>query len=166
MSSIANYSRILYLDTDIIVKGPISKVFEVCDKDLLYVLEEGNLHLHDDYYGGKSLFGAEINNYADKTAFTSGILLFRNCEKLSWLFKKIKEDIVERPVTLGCHDQPYIVYSAFKYSAFDNKLLKEFIVNNDYNIMADKIIHHFPGGPGIYAHKIAIMTNFLQRLQA
>jgi predicted O-methyltransferase YrrM len=38
-------------------------------------------------------------------------------------------------------------------------------VNNDYNIHSDKVIHHFPGGPGVYHHKIHNMTNFLNNIK-
>ena len=38
LPSTAQYKKILYLDTDILVKGDLRKVFEVCQKDLLYVL--------------------------------------------------------------------------------------------------------------------------------
>jgi hypothetical protein len=38
-------------------------------------------------------------------------------------------------------------------------------VNNDNNIHSDKVIHHFPGGPGIYEHKINVMTIFLNNIQ-
>ena len=72
----------IYLDTDIIVKDDISKVFDVISEDVLYVLEEGNISKTNNDYG-KILFGNEIDNYTDTSAFTSGILLFKNCEKCS-----------------------------------------------------------------------------------
>jgi predicted O-methyltransferase YrrM len=162
LSSITNYNKILYLDTDILIKDDINKVFEVCKKDILYVLEEGEITDHRDYWG-KSLFGKEINNYADQTAFTSGILLFNNCETIKHLFNKINEDIATR--THHFHDQPFIVYNAFKYNLYNNKILKSLVVNNDYNIHSDKVIHHFPGGPGIYQHKIDNMTIFLNSIK-
>ena len=61
--------------------------------------------------------------------------------------RKIIEDIIIRPHYF--FDQPHIVYNAFKYDLYNNILLKEFVVNNDHNIYSDKVIHHFPGGPGI-----------------
>jgi hypothetical protein len=61
----------------------------------------------------------EINTYNGKTAFTSGILLFNNCEKIKDLFNKINEDIVKRPYDFNYNDQPYIVYNAFKYNLYD-----------------------------------------------
>jgi lipopolysaccharide biosynthesis glycosyltransferase len=164
LSSVNNYNKILYLDTDILVKDDINKVFDVCKEDVLYVLEEGEIHNDTDYWG-KTLFGNEINNYNDKSAFTSGILLFNNCEKIKDLFNKMNEDIIKRPYHFKCYDQPYIVYNAFKYNLYNNKILKTLVVNNDTNIHSDKTIHHFPGGPGVYEHKIYAMTIFLNNIK-
>lgn len=38
-------------------------------------------------------------------------------------------------------------------------------MNNDNNIYSDKVIHHFPGGPGKYQLKIDSMTNFLNNIK-
>ena len=64
LPSISEYKKILYLDTDIIIKDDINKVFNVCKEDILYVLEEGviNHNTHTDFWG-KSLFGDEVDNY-------------------------------------------------------------------------------------------------------
>ena len=164
LSSVINYNKILYLDTDILVKDDINKVFNVCEEDILYVLEEGKIDCISDWWGN-TLFGNEINNYNDKSAFTSGILLFNNCEKIKDLFDKINEDIINRPYNFSGFDQPYIVYNAFKYKLYNNKILNSFCVNRDNNIHSDKVIHHFPGGPGIYEHKINYMTNFLNSIK-
>lgn len=164
LHSITNYNKILYLDTDILVKDDINKVFNVCEEDILYVLEEGEINSDFDYWG-KSLFGNELNNYEDKTGFTSGILLFNNCEKIKDLFNKINEDIIQRPYHFSCYDQPYIVYNAFKYNLYNNKILKSLVVNNNNIIHSDKVIHHFPGGPGVYEDKIIKMTIFLNGIK-
>ena len=163
LHSVTNYNKILYLDTDILIKDDINKVFNVCKEDILYVLEEGEIYSDTDYWG-KSLFGNEINNYNDKSAFTSGILLFNNCEKIKDLFNKINKDIIERLYSFICFDQPYIVYNAFKYKLYNNKILKSLVINNDNNIHSDKVIHHFPGGPGVYEEKIHKMTIFLNKM--
>jgi predicted O-methyltransferase YrrM len=169
-ASIINYNKILYLDTDILVKDSINKVFDLCKDDILYVLEEGNIATHNfnnlgDDYWGKTLFGDELANYNDTSGFTSGILLFNNCEKIQNLFNKINEDIIKRPYSFGYFDQPYIVYNAFKYNLYNNKILKNYVVNNDNNIYSNKVIHHFPGGPGDYQHKIEKMTKFLNSIK-
>jgi predicted O-methyltransferase YrrM len=162
LNLIANYNKILYLDTDILIKDDINKVFDLCKDNILYTLEEGNIFNDLDYWG-KSLFVNEINNYINKdlSAFTSGILLFKNCHEIRYLFDKINEDVINRPYNFECQDQPYIVYNAFKYNLYNNKILKLVAVNNDSNIFSDKVIHHFPGGVGIYAHKIEAMSIFL-----
>ena len=160
LSSIVHYNKILYLDTDILIKGNLNSIFDICKDDILYVLEEGYIDSHTDFWGN-SLFGDKVNEYIDKTAFTSGILLFNNCDKIKELFNKINEDIINIPKFFICYDQPYIVYNAFKYNLYDNKILKSFVVNNDNNIHSDKIIHHFPGGPGVYENKIKQMNGFL-----
>jgi len=162
LGSITNYNKILYLDINIIVKDNINKIFDICQEDILYVLEEGTINDNSDFYG-KTLFGNEINNYNDKTAFTTGILLFNNCEKIKNLFNEINNDINNNPDYF--HDQPYIVYNAFKNNLYNNKILKEFIVNNDINIYSNKVIHHFSGETGIYYKKIAYITNFLNNIK-
>jgi lipopolysaccharide biosynthesis glycosyltransferase len=165
LHSIMEYNKILYLDTDILVKDDIKRLFNICKKDILYVLEEGVIDNLDDYYG-YSLFKNEINNYNDKTAFTSGIMLFNNCEKIKFLFNKIKEDIINRPYHFSCYDQPYIVYNAFKYKLFNNKILKSFVVNNDNDIRSDKLLHHFPGPySGCYNEKLIKMKVFLNNIK-
>jgi lipopolysaccharide biosynthesis glycosyltransferase len=162
LHSISNYSKILYLDTDILVKDDIVKVFNIINDDILYVLEELTIDNSLDHHG-LSLFGKEINNYEDKSAFTSGIMAFNNCEKIKDLFYKIKEDMINRSHFF--HDQPFIVYNAFKYNLYNNKILKSLVTNNDNNIHSDKVIHHFPGGPGNYGHKIEKMTYFLKNIK-
>ncbi len=159
LPSVKNYNKIIYLDTDILVKGDINNVFDVCKEDILYVLEEGEINSNSDFWG-KTLFGNEVNNYKDQTAFTSGILLFNNCDKIKDLFIKINNDIINRPYHFDFYDQPYIVYNAFKYNLYNNKILKQFVVNNDNNIYSDKIIHHFPRN-----HKMYIMNMFLNNIK-
>lgn len=164
LSSIKNYNKILYLDTDILIKNDINKVFDVCNEDILYTFEQGDIDNTNNYWGEK-LFGNEVNNYNDKTAFTSGILLFNNCEIIKDLFCKINEDIINRPSVPDCYDQPYIVYNAFKYNLYNNKILKSFIVESIHSIDSDKVIHHFAGEPGNYTKKKEEMNLFLSELK-
>ena len=162
LESITKYDKILYLDTDIVVKDDINPVFDVCKEDVLYALKEGCIDNDCDCWG-KTLFGDELHNYTDKTAFSSGILLFNNCDKIKGLFKIINEDMTNKDHPF--QDKPFIVYNAFKYNLYNNNVLQSLIVNNDDNIHSDKVIHHFPGGPGLYQHKIIAMTHFLNSIK-
>jgi len=160
------YQKILYLDTDIIVKGDLKAVFDLCIQDQLYVLEEGSIDSDSDFWG-KRLFvsSGDLELYTNKTAFSSGIMLFNNSDKMKDFFSAVKRDMISRPFKFYCQDQPYIVYNAFKYGLYDNQVLKQFVVNNDLNIHSDKIIHHFPGDPGMHQHKLAHMLQFLSGLK-
>ena len=161
LESVKRYDKILYLDTDIIIKDSINKVFEVCKDDILYVLEEGSIdHPKCGEFWGKSLFGKEINYYEDKSAFTSGILLFKNSKKMKDLFDIIIQDIKKRNHSF--YDQPHIVYNAFKFNLFNNKILKSYACTNVTDIHVDKVIFHFPGAPGVYIKKIPKMREFLK----
>ena len=165
LGSISNYNKVLYLDTDIIIKGDLKQIFDACILDVLYALEEGEIDSETDYdYWGKSLFGDEVYNYSDKTAFSSGILLFNNCESIRNLFSNINAHIKQNREQNSEHafyDQPYIVYNAFKCNLYDNKSLKSTAINNCHDVYSDKVIYHFAGGPGIHQHKIQNMNKFL-----
>lgn len=83
-----NYNKILYLDTDIIVKGNIQTIFDVCVEDKLYVLEEGSIDSDSDFWG-KTLFenAGDLDPYGNNTAFNTGIMLFNNCDKMKCFFQ-------------------------------------------------------------------------------
>lgn len=169
-SCITNYDKIIYLDTDIIIKEDINKLFHLVKEDILYVLEQGSINDNNDYFGKILFTDIDIEQIVDKSAFSSGILLFNNCEKIKELFNKIKEDIVKRPHNFSCYDQPYIVYNAFKYNLFNNKVLKDYAINIEYNGYLDNIndgktLIHFAGGPGGYNHKIELMTNYFNTVK-
>ena len=164
LKTIDKYKKILYLDTDIIVKKDLNPIFDIIEKDIIYVLEEGSIDSDTDFWG-KTLFGDEVNKYTDKSAFTTGIMLFNNCSSIKNLFSKIKKDFVYRRIYFYCHDQPYIIYGAFKLKLYDNKILKKCVVNNDTNIDSDKTIIHFCGDPGVYSHKLEKMSEYLYSLK-
>lgn len=168
LESSSKYGKVLYLDLDILVKGDLNNVFDLAKKNIIYVLEEGKIDSssNDKSHWGKELFGDEVNNYEDKTAFTSGIILFNNCNKVKFLFEKSVETMItETRESIRLNDQPYLIYNAFKYQLYDNKILKNFAVNRDYDVNSSKTIHHFPGGPGCYKNKINNIPEFLKELK-
>jgi predicted O-methyltransferase YrrM len=161
---IKTYDKILYLDTDIIIQKDINDIFDLIEEDKIYVMKEGSITEDNDYWG-KTLFGDEINNYNDKSAFSSGILLFNNCESIRTLFKNIKDDMIQRKQYFATHDQPYIVYNSFKYNKYNNDKLNNYAIYlNSSNLNIDKTICHFCGGPGNYYHKFIKMTEYLNSL--
>jgi predicted O-methyltransferase YrrM len=161
------YSKILYLDTDILIQEDIQKVFDILDiKDnqtdgKIYAVAEGSVNNDTDWWG-KSLFTQEeLEMYVSTSkniAFCSGTLLFHNNMKTKLLFRKINTLILNRPNVCNFHDQPYIVYAAFKENAYDNTLLSPLVGESG-------VINHFNGGPGAFAHKLANMGDHLNNLK-
>jgi FkbM family methyltransferase len=101
------------------------------------------------------------------TAFTSGIILFRNSDCIKVLFDTIKAhatDYIKYNAIPICLDQPFIVYNAISQNKYDNQLLKLYAENNPSIANEEKIIYHFPGGPGHYDSKVAKMANFWENM--
>ena len=159
--SIIYYDKILYLDTDILIKGNINTVFDMVEEDILYTLEEGNI---DNEFWGSFLFEDTVCNYIDKTGFTSGILLFNNCDKIRELFANTILHMNTDYIPSTHHDQPYIVYNAIKMCLYDNKKMKDVAVNNNFNTDSDMIIHRFPSSSDHFINKHLQMITFLKSL--
>lgn len=170
---IEDFENILYLDTDIIIKKDLNPIFEnIINREVLYVLEEGDISIHCDYWGNPLFTEEEIAQFTDKSAFTSGILLFKNCEVINTLFEKIKKDITNRPCHFSTIDQPYFVYNAMKYKLYDNKKLKEFAFDfrnakkqANMIINSNKTIIHYCDEVGSYETKYNDMLNTMRTLK-
>ena len=71
---ISRYQKLLYLDTDIIIKAPLNPIFELPIDDLLYGIESGTIESLN--------FGAQFFNFGEVnktlTGLNSGTLLFLN----------------------------------------------------------------------------------------
>jgi len=142
----------------------MNTVFTLAQDEVLYAVEEGIVDSVDEYWG-RCLFymnGDDMSKYSGKTAFSSGILLFKNCEKIRHLFQQIKDDIKRRPIQFGTYDQPYIVYNACINDAYDNKALHGYAHTMDMDIHSKTIIRHYAGAPGYPYRKIDMMTEFLR----
>jgi len=154
--SIANYDKILYLDTDILINNDINIVLNLdISNDKIYALEEGNIGT--DYHGGPTFFNLLKYGNPLPTAFTTGILYFYNSNTIQKLFGDILTHIhthvtIQKNPIPDCLDQPFIVFNAFTQKKYDNQLLKLYVENNP-SILSSKVIYHFPGGPGNYEYK-------------
>jgi len=154
---IKNYSRILYLDTDILITNNIMNVVNINPGNKLYTLKEGTT---TDGIHGSELFDGDKN----VSAFTSGILLFNNCRSMNCLFNTIikhaqylsKHD----PGKLKYMDQPVIVYNAIMSNLYNNTEMEKYVVNNPLEHNGHSI-SHFPGGVGFGDRKLVIMKRFL-----
>jgi hypothetical protein len=170
--NIYQYEKLLYLDTDIIIKQDITPIFNLDIDKLLYAIESGTIQ--------SPSFGVQFFDFTlidrNTTAINSGTLLFKHCEPIRLLFSRIKEHIDE--YTKGgqaipyCMDQPFINYHAIKDKLYNNQLLSahvslfENIFENTDTINNYKTssICHFSYPIGNFGHKYHRMANFFFKL--
>ena len=166
-SQTKKYHRILYLDTDIIVKNCLAPIFAVINQDKLYALKEcDNIQEYESEYFGKSLFGNEINDYQDKSGFNSGVLLFRNSKAIKNLFCVIKNDMKQRKHLMFFYDQPFIIYNTKKLNLCDNIALEHYVVfSHAIDKNTDASVVHFCGGVKANYEKIEAMRQYLSELK-
>jgi len=128
-----NYKKILYLDSDIIIIDDINKIFELNIDNIIYANEEGSIDNTVSEAWAYSFFKNDLDKYEDKSAFSSGILLFNNNIIIKDLFNEIKKhvkDDKEKNILNIFHDQPYFIYHCKKNNLINNKLLNDFIKDN------------------------------------
>ena len=164
-TNIHKYDKILYLDTDILLNSDINVLFQLeISTEKIYALEEGTIESF--LWGGQFFDFTTVNK--NVSAFTSGILFFKNSESMKSLFHTIQLHIIDYIHTKKnaipvCLDQPFIVYNAIHQSKYDNQVLKEYVENNPSVPHLQKIIYHFPGGPGSFHSKYSKMTAFWEK---
>jgi glycosyltransferase involved in cell wall biosynthesis len=158
------YEKILYLDTDIIVKKEIGPLFDLSLNDVLYGLESGTIA--SPSFGGQFF---DVGSRSNKTGFNSGTLLFNNCAAVRDLFARIRahtESFTGTPPY--CMDQPFINYHAIKDDLYDNQLLKPHIsLYEDKEIPTNvetSTICHFSYPIGNAGHKYNRMSAFFNEL--
>ena len=160
-----NYDKILYLDTDLLINGVLSRMFQLpIESGKLYALEEGTI--------GHSFWGGDLFDFSvwdrEMPGFTSGVLFFKNTVEIKNLFISVIEHIhsdciVKRKFVPSALEQPYLIYHAYTQNKYDIELLKDYVVNNA-EAPENKIIYHFPGGPGGFVNKYTKMLEFIKKL--
>ena len=165
---ITAYKKILYLDTDIIIKGELAPIFNLPLNDVLYGLECGTIN--------SPSFGNQFFNFSkidgSTTGINSGTLLFKNSQKMRDLFSRIRKHVDEFTESGQkipyCMDQPFINYHAIKDGLYDNKVLNQYISlyegNDTVNNYETSSICHFSYPIGNFGHKYKRMAAFLSKL--
>ena len=155
---INKFSKILYLDVDILITGNLNKLFEEQLEDKIYCLKEGNTK-HP--YWGHQFF----ENNPECRAFSTGIILFNNCDNVKQLFantlKHINYHLQKNRDIPRCLEQPFLIFNAFQLNLYNNELLGNYakIDPKEYDGL---LLYHFAGNPGHFKSKIEKMTDFLQ----
>jgi hypothetical protein len=115
------------MDTDIIVQGDISRLFELAIEEKVYAKKEYTL-------GGEGHGGwfFDFTVFDEKTdGINSGVLLFPNSAKIKAVFSDMRLHIDAMKQTSAliplCMDQPFIIYHLFRNNLCDNELISPYI---------------------------------------
>jgi hypothetical protein len=160
---ISTYKNILYLDTDIVIKGSLDPLFQIPTEDKLYAIQSGTIASRNfgrDYFKGWVDFS--------KTGFNSGTLLFQNSARMRELFANVWTHAMEHASSPpACMDQPFLNYHAIKDDLYDNTALNPFVsLYEDNDIVtneATSVLSHFSFPIGNFAHKYERMTAYFQK---
>jgi len=151
------FSKILYLDTDVLIIKDINEIFNMNIENKLYVKKEWSTKYVEH---GSELFK---ENNPNVESFCSGVMFFNNCNEIRYLFsetiKHIDKDKKENNLKIiptGL-EQPYIVYN----SIINNLYINESDINNYVNnyssikelLYTKNIIIHVIGNTGWGSYK-------------
>ena len=159
------YTKILYLDTDILIKGELDTLFQLPLEDKLYALESGTT---ESVNFGVQFFQPPRN----VSGFNSGTLLFPNSPALRSLFQRIQQHIRDYTQSKATPpyalDQPFINYHAIKESLYDNQTLKPYVAlfegHDSPPQEASAIVCHFSFPIGNFGHKYNRMRAYFQKI--
>jgi lipopolysaccharide biosynthesis glycosyltransferase len=158
---INDYNKILYIDIDILITNSLKKLFDLILENKIYVLSEGTIS--DDHHGKEFFSFSKIKG--ETTAFTSGIILFNNCEEVKNLFMTIIDDInvniTFNHVKPSAYDQAFLNYHAITNNKYNNTLLIDYAINNPTSFDYKYVLCHFPGGVGNFSSKFDKMSYYL-----
>lgn len=151
------FSKILYLDTDILIIKDINEIFNMSIQNKLYAKKEWTTKFQEH---GLELF-KENNPNVD--SFCSGVMFFNNCDEIKYLFsetiKHIDKDKKENnlKITPCGLEQPYIVYNSIINNLYINESnINNYVINyDDINnlIYKDNVIIHLSGNTGWGSYK-------------
>lgn len=157
------YDKILYLDTDVLVNSDVNVLFNTeISPDKLHALEEGEIG--HPYWGGQFF---DFTNFERNTpAFSAGVFYFLNSPSMKQLFADTNAHIANYTgPTPVCLDQPFLVYNSIMQNKCDIQFMKKYLENNPSSVSREKIIYHFPGGPGDFSSKWHKMTAFWEKMK-
>jgi hypothetical protein len=164
------YTKILYLDTDIIIRRDVTKLFEYPLEKQLYGIPSGTLE--SPQFGGQFFDWATCGLDHRTEGVNSGTLLFPNCPEIRSLFDRINLHITQHMAAglkiPAVMDQPFINYHAFMSKLCNTRLLMPDVSLYEDTAKVDNettaSICHFSFPIGNFEHKYRRMSYFFQSL--
>jgi lipopolysaccharide biosynthesis glycosyltransferase len=157
---IKEYDKIIYCDLDILwLKNP-NIIFDLIDKDKIYISQENEL-MSEQHWGGRILTNDEKKNINENRIFGLNAGFFAFNSKVVNFFKKIDEfmnqniDKVE-----DCLEQPFLNTFVFRHNLYEI-IPNNYISHKGYSISEfNGVVLHFAGGPGNSTIKLEKMKKY------
>jgi lipopolysaccharide biosynthesis glycosyltransferase len=174
-TDIDNYSKILFLDCDIVAIKDISIIFnQELDQSLLYSARNLNIdyHHHKSFYHGFEFLGNDLVNEMEKIKqlpFNAGQFLFVNSNQMRNHFQNVQW-FMKNWAGEYFFEQCFMNYYFCKAEMTDYTVLQESTaitstcVNNEYNITESTCLIHFIAPPLNAIAKLDFITEFLIKL--
>ncbi len=164
------YEKLLYLDTDIIIKSDLAPLFQLPLDNLLYGIKSGTIESPN--FGGQFFNFGNSEIKREMPGINSGTLFFLNSKIIQELFSRIRLHVetftLEGNQPPYCMDQPFINFHSIKDSLFNTSLLNPHVslyegsdtVENELTAS----ICHFSFPIGNFGHKYSRMCAFLESI--
>jgi hypothetical protein len=152
-ADLGDYDNLLYMDSDVWANLDLKKIFEACtDNKLFAAVEDYSFNNHT-----REPFG--LNTYNDKDisyfrsnnihTFNSGLMMFKNSQKMKYHFEDILNLISLYPGKFG--DQPYINYYFNRHDLVDTNLI---VPSKNFHYIVDENFHDNINLNGKFCHFI------------
>lgn len=146
-NEIHQYSKILYMDTDILVQNNLSVLFNISIEDKIYALIEFNKTIESEHHGSSLFDFTKIDkNIPGRNA---GVLLFQNTATMRNLFSRLIDEL--QHLNIISPDQQVLNYLCVTHNLFGEDILKEylFLTYTHYPVSpltnSSLIMNHFYG---------------------
>jgi len=148
---INKYSKILYLDLDIIIQKNLDILFNLELEDKIYAVPQPNTKIESPHFGAQLFDFTKINK--NTIGINGGVLLFKNTNTMRSLFTEIlnhRDELISKNIKILIMDQCLLNYHGYTKNLLGPNILSQYInlanpleipispVNNN-----DIIMNHF-----------------------
>lgn len=125
---IDKYSKILYLDLDILMQADLNILFNLEIEDKIYAVPQNNTNIELPHFGGELFDFTQIDKNIQ--GINGGVLLFQNTNTMRSLFNIIlnhRDELVSKNISLLIMDQSLLNYHCNTKKLFGSNILSKYI---------------------------------------
>jgi len=125
---IDKYSKILYLDLDIIIQKNLDTLFNLEIEDKIYAVPQPNTKIESPHFGSQLFDFTKINK--NMIGINGGVLLFKNTITMRSLFTTIlnhRDELASRNIKILIMDQCLLNYHGYTKNLLGPNILSQYI---------------------------------------